>query len=233
MYLYIIRHGDPDYEKDCLTQRGWAHAEAVAYRLKRSGITRVFSSPMGRARQTAQPTCRLLNLPCEIEEWAREISLDVRTPFPDGTIRSISRLPKHYFRENGAQDLSYEECCACPALSDTSMYEARRKIENASRGFLSRLGYQEVNGVYRILFESEERVAMFCHGALGRAWISVMLHIPLNIMWCSEYTHTGVTILRFANEPGGFTAPALLCYADMSHLYAHGPDMRCNNQELI
>ena len=30
-----------------------------------------------------------------------------------------------------------------------------------------------------------------------------------------------------------FTAPALLCYADMSHLYAHGPDMRCNNQEPI
>ena len=62
MLLYIIRHGDPIYETDSLTERGRAQAEAVAKRLAASGIDRVFSSPMGRARQTAEPTCRLLGL---------------------------------------------------------------------------------------------------------------------------------------------------------------------------
>ena len=233
MLLYIIRHGDPNYEKDCLTHRGWAQAEAVAYRMKRSGITRVFSSPMGRARQTAQPTCRMLGLPCEIEEWAREISFDVRTSFPDGVTRSISRLPKHYLREHGAVNLTYENCFSCPPLAPTTMSSARAMVEEASRDFLARLGYREENGVYRILRPNDERVAMFCHGALGRTWLSVMLHIPLNIMWCSEITHTGVTVLRFANEEGGFTAPALMCYSDMSHLYAHGPDMLYDNREMI
>ena len=58
MLLYIIRHGDPDYTTDTLTERGWAQAEAVGKRLAASGINRVFSSPMGRAKQTAEPTCR-------------------------------------------------------------------------------------------------------------------------------------------------------------------------------
>ena len=73
MLLYIIRHGDPDYTTDTLTERGKQQAEAVALRLQRSGITKVFSSPMGRAKETAAPTCRLLSLPCGIEAWSEEI----------------------------------------------------------------------------------------------------------------------------------------------------------------
>ena len=45
-------------------------------------------------------------------------------------------------------------------------------------------------------------------------------------MWAGfHYTHTGVTVLEFRNNADGFTAPKCLCYSDMSHLYAHGPDM--------
>ena len=30
MRILIIRHGDPDYEKDSLTQKGWHEAELLA-----------------------------------------------------------------------------------------------------------------------------------------------------------------------------------------------------------
>ena len=63
-----------------------------------------------------------------------------------------------------------------------------------------------------------------------KVWLSVLLYIPLHIMWASfEYTHTGVTVLEFKNNPNGVTAPKCLCYSDVSHLYAEGPDMRHNN----
>ena len=51
MLLYIIRHGDPHYPTDSLTPRGVEQAEAVGKRLAASGIDKVFSSPMGRAKQ--------------------------------------------------------------------------------------------------------------------------------------------------------------------------------------
>ena len=61
---------------------------------------------------------------------------------------------------------------------------------------------------------------------MARAWISTLLHIPIHMMWAGfHYTHTGVTVLEFRNNEDGFTAPKCLCYSDMSHLYAHGPDM--------
>ena len=63
MLLYIVRHGHPDYTTDSLTERGWLQAEAVGKRLAATGIDQVYASPMGRARQTAEPTCRLLDQP--------------------------------------------------------------------------------------------------------------------------------------------------------------------------
>ena len=93
MLLYIIRHGDPDYATDSLTERGIAQAEAVGKRLAASGVNRVFCSPMGRARQTAEPTCRLLGLDYTIEEWSHEIGDEHRlTPYPDGVLKSIGAL---------------------------------------------------------------------------------------------------------------------------------------------
>ena len=70
MLLYVVRHGEPDYVTDTLLERGKLQAEAVGKRLVRAGITQIYSSPMGRAKETAAPACRMLNLPCHIEEWA-------------------------------------------------------------------------------------------------------------------------------------------------------------------
>ena len=69
-------------------------------------------------------------------------------------------------------------------------------------------------------------MALFCHSAMARAWISTLLHIPIHLMWAGfNYQHTGVTVLQFKNNANGVTAPQCLCYSDMSHLYAHGPGM--------
>ena len=73
MLLYIVRHGDPIYETDTLTDRGRLQAEAVGKRIFDSKINRIFSSPMGRAKETAAPACRLLGLYYTIEEWTHEI----------------------------------------------------------------------------------------------------------------------------------------------------------------
>ena len=67
MILYYVRHGDPIYETDSLTPRGKLQAEAVGKRMFDSKIDRIFSSPMGRAQETAEPACRLLGLEKHIE----------------------------------------------------------------------------------------------------------------------------------------------------------------------
>ena len=80
MRFYLIRHGDPEYATDSLTQHGRMQAEAIATYLtayhglgtKRNTVG-VVSSPMGRARETAAPTARVLvDGAAEVENWLEE-----------------------------------------------------------------------------------------------------------------------------------------------------------------
>ena len=226
MLLYIVRHGHPDYATDSLTERGWLQAEAVGKRLAATGIDQVYASPMGRARQTAEPTCRLLDLPYHIEPWAHEVQDERLTDEPYSKPTSVTMVQNTYYRENGGIDLPYDRAYEAVGFRRSGMKDAVAYIEEGGRDFLERLGYKEENGVYRILRANEDRVALFCHSIMARAWISTLLHIPIHMMWAGfHYTHTGVTVLEFRNNEDGFTAPKCLCYSDMSHLYAHGPDM--------
>ncbi|MBR2460384.1 MAG: histidine phosphatase family protein [Clostridia bacterium] len=226
MLLYLIRHGKPDYTTDSLLPQGVLQAEAVGKRLAASGINKVFSSPMGRARQTAEPTCRLLGLDCKIEDWAHEVEDERLTPYPDGVLKSVTRVQNTLYRVDGKIDLPYDRAYECDGFSSSRMQEAVRRIELGGKDFLQRLGYKQEGAVYRIIRPNDDRVALFCHSVMGRAWLSTLLHIPIHLMWSGFlYTYTGVTVVEFKNNPDGYTAPTCLCYSDMSHLYAHGPDM--------
>ena len=68
MLLYIIRHGDPDYSTDTLTERGWQQAEAVGKRIAAAKIDRIFTSPWAeRGRRPSRPA------DCWV--WSRQWSL--------------------------------------------------------------------------------------------------------------------------------------------------------------
>ena len=234
MLLYIIRHGDPDYKNDCLTERGRLQAEALGKRLFDAKIDRVFSSPMGRAQETAEPTCRLLGLEKNIEPWAHEIGQERFTSFPDGVQKSVTFVQSTYYRKNGYIDYPYDKAFETPGFSDSQLKQKVSSIADDSRNFLERMGYKEENGVYRILRKNEEKVAFFCHYSFGKSWLSTLLHIPIHIMWGGfDFTHTGVTVLEFANNENGVTAPRCLCFSDVSHLYANNLDLIIHNRTEI
>ena len=53
MKILIIRHGEPDYSIDSLTEKGWREAELLSRRLAPLGIRDFYVSPLGRAQDTA------------------------------------------------------------------------------------------------------------------------------------------------------------------------------------
>lgn len=70
--LYIIRHGDPDYATDSLTELGRREAELLSLRMKSVSPDLIFTSPLGRARETAAYTCRALGIEPQVENWMAE-----------------------------------------------------------------------------------------------------------------------------------------------------------------
>ena len=56
MKLLIVRHGDPDYDIDSLTEKGWKEVEYLSQKLSKLDVKAFYVSPLGRAKATAAPT---------------------------------------------------------------------------------------------------------------------------------------------------------------------------------
>ena len=61
MKLLIVRHGDPDYTIDSLTEKGWKEVEFLSEKLSKLDIKDFYVSPLGRAKDTASLTLKKMN----------------------------------------------------------------------------------------------------------------------------------------------------------------------------
>jgi broad specificity phosphatase PhoE len=93
--FYLIRHGSNDLVAHTLAGRrpgihlnaaGRAEAASLATALEYSGIEHIFSSPLERTRQTAEPLALKLKLPIQVAEGLLEIN------FGDWTNRKFADL---------------------------------------------------------------------------------------------------------------------------------------------
>ena len=95
MKLLLIRHGDPDYSIDSLTEKGWREAEMLSERIAPMDIKAYYVSPLGRARDTASLTLKKAGREAEILPWAREYN--TRIPNGNGGTRvPWDMLPEHW-----------------------------------------------------------------------------------------------------------------------------------------
>src|SRR3954462_7734825 len=74
MRLYLIRHADPDGDIDRITTAGHLEAHALAERLKKVSLTRIYCSTLRRAIETARYTADITGIEPVIEDWTTEIT---------------------------------------------------------------------------------------------------------------------------------------------------------------
>ena len=222
MILYIIRHGDPIYDPDSLTPKGHRQAEAVGRRLSNVGISKIYSSPMIRAQQTAQPLAEMMHLDINIENWAseytafREMSMDV-----DGVTTWYWRMPPEKF-VNDDTIAAYDDWYDMPSLKGhgESIKGGMDRIRACSDEFIARHGYRREGALYRIERPNDDRIAIFCHEGFSKAWVAQLLGIAPHLFAASfDVTHSGIIILEFRNNENGITRPRCIAWSDTSHIY--------------
>ncbi len=229
MLLYIIRHAEPIYNPDTLTEKGRMQAQALAKRLAVHGLTTVYSSPSGRAMETAKATCDMLGLGLNIEEWTREVADRFSITMPSGEKEFVLNVTNTQFLKDGGASLG-DDWHKAPIFNTIDAKTEYDKICAKSDEFLSRHGYVRDGGVYRITAANDDRVAVFCHGGLISLWLSHLLSVPPHLFMAGfGISHTGVTILDFANNDDGITAPYCLCLSDVSHIYKANLPLKFSN----
>ena len=231
MILYYVRHGDPIYDPDSLTELGHKQAKALAKRFSLYGLDEVYSSPSKRAMQTAKPTSELTKLKITEVDFADEAhvwrDLTVKTERGDRWLfqhaQSRALLTSREVRELG--DGWYKH----PSLAKYE--EGIMRVYDNTDAFLSTLGYEHerYTGRYKVLCDNGERVALFAHQGFGLAFLSVVLGIPYpQFSTTFDFGHSGLTLIEFKNEDG-FAYPRVLTLANDSHIYREGLPTKYQN----
>ncbi len=89
MKLLLIRHGDPDYDHDCLTPAGQREAALLAERIAARPVRDYYVSTMGRARETAAPTLQRAGRTAVECDWLREFQVPIARPDKNGELYHI------------------------------------------------------------------------------------------------------------------------------------------------
>ena len=198
--LIVVRHGETHwnvegriqgYSADSpLTERGHAQARALGARLKTESIEVLYSSDLGRTRQTAQPLIDAIGLEAEFDATLRERNYgafegrtygEIEREFPEAWARFISRDPQF----------------AAPGGESSAQFQAR--VVAAFDAVASRAGAR--------------RVAVVTHGGVLGALYRHAMKLPLDAP--RSWTMHNASINRIRIKAGCWT---LDHWGDVSHL---------------
>ncbi len=212
MRLHIIRHGDPDYENDDLTDLGKREAQALAERMERLPLVQIYASPRGRAKATAQYTADRTGMPVHILDWMREMSDLTASPdsnvLPDPVV--IWNLPGHQLRQTNS-DLFLQP------LTASRFHELRTEWLDWLRQAhiqVTNVGWTNDSPLV------DKDVAIFCHHGVGLALLSLIMDIPVSTLWRSIWLPpSSVSTVLLEQYDQNRINPRLVCIGDTSHLY--------------
>ena len=77
MRLLFIRHAEPDYSTDTLTEKGRREAALLAQAAPSLGMDHCFVSPLGRAQETASFCMKTAGMTAKTLDWLEEFDAPV------------------------------------------------------------------------------------------------------------------------------------------------------------
>ena len=200
--LLLIRHGQATHNLEGrwegwsavpLTQEGQSQARALARRLVRwsPSVACLYTSPLLRARQTAEPIARTLKLKPVADEDLREINFGKVSGLTLETFR-IS-MPEVFARWQDRGDLTFQ------------FPGGEQRL-----GFFRRVGRTLDTIVAR---HPGEQVAIVAHGGTLRAGLAHLFPDTMSDWWAYALPNASVTHVRIAE-----TGSRLLALSDCQHL---------------
>ena len=215
MRLIFVRHGEPDYARDCLTETGRRQAAAAAERLAGEGISAVFASPCGRARETAGYTARRLGLPVTVLDFMREITWGGDGIPEDGHPWTLSE----WLIDREDFNFGRDDWRAHPYFRGNDALARHDAVAAAFDGFMAERGYLRRGTRYLCAGGREETVALFSHGGSGACALARALALPFPYV-CTvlPYDFTSIIALDFPVREGEHVHPRVELFNDIAHL---------------
>lgn len=248
MRIIFIRHGDPDYVNDTLTEKGRREATLLAERVSHWNVKDFYCSPLGRAQATAAYSLNKMNRTAETFEWMKEFFYPVTDPTTGRFGVPWDFMPSYWTNEPLFYDKDH--------WHEASVFQSNKELKPAYDevcagidSILARYGYVRDGALYRTppvttasstntatsvtpdlaidagtakLEQSycEDTIVIFCHLGAAFTMMSHLLGIAPTLLWQNFFVApTSVTILTTEERMPGEAYFRTQVVGDTLHLH--------------
>lgn len=221
MKLIFIRHGDPNYKDDTLTERGWREAEALVKRVSKWNVDEFYCSPLGRAKDTASLTLKAMERTAETKEWLREFFVTVKDPSTGNPRIPWDLMPSYWTNEPTLYDK--DKWIEQEIMQTGDVKKEYGAVCSGIDEILKKHGYTRNGRIYTTENGCEKNLVFFCHLGVQFVILSYLLGISPSVLWQDFFVApTSVTVLSTEEREKGIAYFRCKKLGDTSHLYADG-----------
>ena len=220
MKILIIRHADPDYAIDSLTDQGKVEAELLSQLLCKKDIKAFYVSPLGRARHTAAYTLSKLSREAIVCDWLKEFPAVIDRPDRKNSIPWDWR-PKDWTDFDGF--FSIADWTSHPIMQNSDVEKEYTYVTSELDKLLCEHGYVRDGRKYKAMSPNEDTIAIFCHFGLECVLLSHLVNISPMQLWhgfCAA--PSSVTTLVTEERREGNASFRVLSFGDTTHLSSEG-----------
>lgn len=218
MKLILIRHGDPDYTIDSLTEKGWKEAEYLSERIAKLDVRDFYVSPLDRARDTASLTLKRMNRTATECAWLREFAPRINRPDREDSPVCWDWLPQDWVQDE--RFYRYDEWYEPSIMSEGKVGEEYRWVTENFDALLAKYGYVRDGHIYRTEQGNNDTLVFFCHFGVTCVLIGHLIGVSPMALWhglCSAPTSVSTIVTEERRK--GIVSFRMSSFGDTSHLY--------------
>ena len=223
MRLIFVRHAEPDYEKDSLTEKGFREADILATRTALWKPDAVYCSPMGRAQATLRPSAQNWK---DIEpvtyDWLKEFHYRIADP-EDGHERiAWDFMPRYFCYDDRLHDK--DEWYRTDFMQVGEVEKHYLETKQGIDGLLAGYGYHHRgNGLFDIEESNDKTLVFFCHFGITSVITGYLTGVAAPNLWQGFFmAPTAVTVLNSEEREPGKGAFRVQYFGDTRHLVEAG-----------
>ncbi len=217
----FVRHAEPDYANDSLTVKGKREAELLAERLSKLDVKAFYTSPLGRARETARYTLEKMERTAEIMPWLAEFR-GVCTDQETGKDRNPWDFkPRVWMERKPLRDM--DTWLDDPLMAGGDVAAVWQETQAGLDALLASHGYVRDGHIYRVEDNRADTIVLFCHFGIMAACLGHLIGVTPPNLWhgfCAQ--PSSVTTVITEERVKGEVAWRCMQLGDLSHLYAGG-----------
>lgn len=228
MRIIFIRHGDPDYQNDSLTEKGKREAALLSERVSSwENIAEIFCSPLGRAKETASYSLKRLGREAVIYPWLREFAYMIDDPTTGRHGVPWDFMPEYW--------TEIEEMYDKKEWKNTQIYRSNPELGPAYDevcagldSILANYGYQRYHNYYvtkkpETPKKQDATIIFFCHLGVTCVMLSHLLGIsPVALFHGFYLAPTCITVLAAEERVQGKAIFRTQVMGDTMHLSQGG-----------